>query len=106
MNKPKTIADKYLKDGVTADEFWNAYIDYIDKEKLGWNAESFELFLSSPIKPTLTEDEKVILKHIRGKSYIGRFNDGTLYISVNKNFSSWSQAWCDLFDWIQLRRRI
>ena len=60
-----TNADKYLKDGVDVGEFANEILEAYMK---GSNNESVFVtttrFLKSEVKPTLTEDEKVILRNI------------------------------------------
>ena len=77
-----TNADKYLKEGVTATIFVNAFENSISKK--GYYFENADLlkFLGEPIKPTLTEDERVILRNIDTNTYevIGRDTDFDLYI--------------------------
>lgn len=85
-----TNADKYLKDGIDVGDFWNDFIDYIDEHSLGFNANNFETFLNDNVKPTLTEDEKVILRNTnKDYEFIGRDDRSYLYMRVfpdNGNF--------------------
>lgn len=81
-----TNAEKYLKDGVDVKEFKTQLRRYLSSK--GFNDLStgdycFEIccFLKVEAKPTLTEDEKVILRHRPVDfEYIGRDSLG-LYIS-------------------------
>lgn len=76
--------DKFLREGVSVEELAEAiYKYYFDSdEKL---VDSIKLFFNEPIKPTLTEDEKVILKNIEtGFTHISR-DYGDLFITVGKD---------------------
>lgn len=84
-----TNAEKYLKDGEDVDELVKELEDYIDKkykEEYEWfhNVplyrylnDFFNIDLNKPIKPTLTEDERVILRNIDLRNFkaIGRKDD-------------------------------
>ena len=69
-------------------------------------------WLTQPVKPTLTEDEKVILKHIKKEyMFLLRTKDGVLRVADNVldafaytfiNFA----GYVGVFEWIQPRRRI
>jgi len=98
-----TNVEKYLKDGVDIEELYKDL-----KEECGNRAiypESMKRFFKKLIKPTLTEDEKVILRNIENYKEIGRDNDGDLYLQYNcKCFIN--SFFGHLFQFIQLRRRI
>lgn len=109
-----TNGDKYLKDGVSEYDFLNFVFN---EGNISWDAEGDYCYikkldllhlLQQPLKPTLTEDEKVILK---------RINKDFLTIRRGAN-SKVLQLWgsdtgyvgIDIFDkglfsWIQPRRR-
>lgn len=91
MNEPKTNADKYLKDGVTAEEFINHFKSWYFNQ-VNWMGASLEpatiaieKFLKTEDKPTLTEDEKVILRNIKGFELIYRNSSGTLHFVTRRN---------------------
>ena len=56
-----TNAEKYLKDNVSVEEFINAIINSVTD--IG-GTYSLEKWLNNETKPTLTEDERVILRNI------------------------------------------
>lgn len=90
-----TNAEKYLKDEASVEEFLNAVIEHCSKSAKN----SIETFLKAPIQPTLTEDEKVILRNIDKKyNTIGRNADGDLVVGNNgiNNGINWSYA--DIFN--------
>lgn len=100
-----TNAEKYLK--VSTSEFIEAIIDeLIDIGGLS----SLENWLVKEAKPTLTKDERVILRNIREKEnkYITRDKSGYLYIT-EKPFSMLAlpfSIYNHLFQFIKERRRI
>lgn len=106
-----TNADKFLKDGVSAREFIEAL------EKYGADTNEIKTFLIEQATPTLTEDERVILRNIKNEEYkntIGREDDttyqkGKLYLrskySEAKAFAI-STLYNHLFQFIKERRRI
>lgn len=111
-----TNADKYLKEGISAEEF----VEAIEKEypydiEIGFG--DIQEFLNAPAKPTLTEDERVVLRNIKNEEYkntIGREGDttyqkGKLYLrskySEAKAFAI-STLYNHLFQFIEERRRI
>jgi len=120
-----TNADKYLKDGVGIYEFvddifdngetYEAYIDDNNKHAESINKLRLSKFLLKQVKPTLTEDEKVILRNIQQEIYkhIGRDDRGYLYIA-QRNKDEFSRkmnlavydVFGHLFQFIQPRRRI
>jgi len=76
--------DKFLKDGVK-EEFIKAINEELD---YAGNQFNIEKFLNEQVKPILSEDERVILRNIKGKpKYIAREEDYRLmaYDEVEKN---------------------
>lgn len=119
-----TNAEKYLKDGVSAEEFvkavWgNCYNipeaegdrNYKDCFMYGANVERW---LNEQAKPTLTEDERVILGNLNKEYiFIGK-KDKFLYIKADKekedyfagNVRGLDIIFPNLFQFIKERRRI
>lgn len=106
-----TNGEKYLKEGVDTEEF-------IKELHIFWWLNEYDVcegirkFLSAEAKkkkPTLTEDERVILRNINKKyNYIGRHEDsifidaGKLYVSIRAGAHGWSSLPCDhLFQFIK-----
>lgn len=105
-----TNKDKYLKDGVDVMQMLHDY------NQTGQKCPSVWKWLEQSIKPTLTEDEKVILRNIpkdyvkirRAKLIIDekRMNYGPLEI-VDDEGKYWTLCILShLFQFIQPRRRI
>ena len=98
-----TNADKYLKNGVTVEQMRQDY------NKTGQELRSVFEWLYAPIKTTLSEDEKVILRNIQFQPVaIGRDEDNDLEL---KYFEKGIRYDCfpeynHLFQFIQPRRRI
>lgn len=98
-----TNAEKYLKDGKATEELIATMenelpLSYIDVAQ----------FWGKPCKPTLTEDERVILRNIENYTFIGRDRENALYVSDKTGIHS---AYIDglfdsLFQFIKERRRI
>ena len=88
-----TNREKYLKDEVNIQELWKNFDDYYYKNKSKESdvEKAFRNFFEEEAKPTLTEDERVILRNIHSnenyKTYkrIGRTNYGSLYLSYDLN---------------------
>lgn len=114
-----TNAEKYLKDGVdieefTKDIFKNAQISTL--EFIPVIAEkALREYLRKRVKPTLTEDERVILRNLQNVRYIGRTEGtGYLYATFNTidNYSNRSDItdidlyFSKMFPFIKERRRI
>ncbi|MBO7695807.1 MAG: hypothetical protein J6T10_24515 [Methanobrevibacter sp.] len=111
-----TNADKYLRDGVSVEELAKAIYNYYynDDRKL---VESINHFFNAPVQPTLTEDEKVILRNI-GKiyKYIFRVANNELYLCTIKGMRYYDEddreighdflCYSHLFQFIKERRRI
>lgn len=101
-----TNAEKYLKENVNVDEFVSNFL-----HKCNCPREDLEMFLNDEVKPTLTEDEKVILRNINKfythikRTNIGelRIASGTLGAEIYAQIDIFNK---DLFQFIQPRRRI
>ena len=110
-----TNGDKYLKDGVDVKQLSREMFNFLVDDDIPLKIH-IELFFAQPIKPTLTEDEKVILRNIpkdyvkirRAKWIIDekRMNYGQLEI-VDDEGKYWTLCILShLFQFIQPRRRI
>ena len=103
-----TNAEKYLKDNVSVEEF----IEALTYELSGWDNKTYSYgmedtirnALNKPITPTLTEDERVILRNINEEK-IGRLENGNLYISYGMH-NKYIPFFNHLFQFIKVRRRI
>ena len=115
-----TNADKYLKDGVDVEEFIRDITDNIGiaipnldterKVSLGFYAHELNKWFETPVKPTLTEDEKVILRNIDDTKHndlvIKRCKNENLIIYNGGNWAWQIDIFNHLFQFIQPRRRI
>lgn len=105
-----TNKDKFLRDGVSVEEFVNEFHNFCAKQNNN-NASSIrpEQFLSRKATPTLTEDEKVILRNMKcfGEIVrtIERDKKGDLLV-LSCNFSNYITMYDHLFQFIKERRRI
>ncbi len=99
-----TNADKYLT--VSTKEFTNAIIN--TQGDIG-GLYSLEKWLDTEAKPTLTEDERVILRNIdtRNIKAIGR-DDSSLYVRESTEYANYfmNYMYGHLFQFIKERRRI
>ena len=104
-----TNSEKYLKDGVDVEGFIQELLKIqffdnatdIDKVRL-------ETFFKAEVMPTLTEDEKVILRNIDKKYKVLEIENGELRISTGRpsyNFHLFTE-FQHLFQFIKERRRI
>ncbi len=111
-----TNAEKFLKEGVDVKQFAEM-IDtaYIKADLDADVCESTINWLNKQVKPTLTEDEKVILRNLQNVRYIGRTEGtGYLYATFNTidNYSNRSDItdidlyFSKMFPFIKERRRI
>lgn len=113
-----TNGEKYLKDGVSEYDFLNFVFN---EGNIGWNGEEDYCYikkldllhlLQQPLKPTITEDEKVILRKIlKELKYIGRRGDekhSFLYVCEKPRQPQdyYALMFEDVFDFIKPRRRI
>jgi len=114
----KTNVDKFLKDKVNVVEFTLKFDEWhIKNSDIKGYGEALFRFLNEQVKPTLSEDERVILRNIKNEEYkyiIGREDDttyqkGKLYLrsreSHVKAFTI-STLYNHLFQFIKERRRI
>lgn len=100
-----TNKDKYLKDGVSPKAMWYEFKNwYNDTQCTCAYGEAIEIFMKESVKPTLTEDEKVILKLASKKhETIKRSEYNNLFINNIPIASLFGE---NLFQFIQPRRRI
>ena len=117
--KPMTNADKYLKDGANVeelaeklgDDLFTTYKIEEGVSLLGITGH-IKIFLKAEATPTLTEDERVILRNIELNRYnkIGRKLGGALYLKettsvmLDSTFDDFFNS--SLFQFIKERRRI
>ncbi len=107
-----TNAEKYLKDGVDVEEF-------VKELHCFWWLNEYDIcegirkFLSTEAKkkkPTLTEDERVILEFIKNFDYIGRDKKGLYYKLQDEDIKEKTAViynlTTNLFQFIKERRRI
>jgi len=104
-----TNSEKYLKDGVDIEELATKIIEYgVFGDTATWKQAIIE-FMNKSAKPTLTEDEQVILRNIQlytGHTItIRRARDSHLYISGGCGLIDFGE-YNHLFQFIQPRRRI
>lgn len=112
MTNQKTLADIYLKDGIDYGDLSMAIGMFLaDRNQIG-PVGLIKEFFEQPVKPTLTEDEKVILRNVKKLyKFIGKRElTGTPYISMKSRdkylFATFDLFDNDLFQFIQPRRRI
>ena len=118
-----TNAEKYLKDNVSVEEFASAIVRHkagriTNENIIKHEIEDIVNWLNTPITPTLTEDERVILRNIKllpqNKYVIGRTPTGWQDIYIKKvpreEFSEdtllYFPIYNHLFQFIKERRRI
>ena len=101
-----TNAEYYLKEGKLSEELIGKMEDFFDVTYM-----SVKDFWNNTCKPTLTEDERVILRNINKKyGLIKRDNNKNLYVqAVNvEDEEDWNfiDPFNHLFQFIKERRRI
>lgn len=101
-----TNAEKYLKDGTMAKKLWKKFQEYYYKNKsIESDVEKvFIEFFEQEAKPTLTEDERVILRNIDKKyKYISRSCGTELYLKneADDNCRYIFRGFCQLFQFIK-----
>ena len=114
-----TNAEKYLKDGVSVEELAKEVELYIAEEypTSFIFPKSIENYFKAEAKPTLTEDERVILRNININeyNYIARNEQGSLFLVYKsqqvRGLSCTSYIFgqifgTNLFQFIKERRRI
>ena len=104
-----TNAEKYLKDSVAITEFIIAFRKwYYGEERIIRPAEKdIENFLREKAQPTLTEDERVILRNLENfySSIRRNFENIQIYDDISNEWEP-SQFNDNLFQFIKERRRI
>ena len=112
-----TNKDKFLKDGITGNEIFNlaqelgVYLTVNCKASYVF-ASDINLFFQQPRTPTLTEDEKVILKNIDIEKYQYIRRDRNVFVFSKNIFKTGGKYMntCplpfNLFKFIKERRRI
>lgn len=89
-----TNAEKYLKDGADVEKIIDELTDricmwdFVRKENREIIANEILSFFEEKTKPILTEDERAILRHLKGFYYIYRASTGELE-ATNKE-----HTWC------------
>lgn len=102
-----TNGDKYLKDGVDVEELAAKIIEYgVFGDTATWKQAIIE-FMNKQVKPTLTEDEKVILRNVdKEMTMIRRCVNGDLDVFDNEGIFLYLHIFNHLFQFIKPRRRI
>ena len=108
-----TNAEKFLKDGVDIKELCNGFSKFVNEN--GWTGQTdctLIDYLKQPCKPTLTEDERVILRNLEPKMWntILREDNGDIAFGYKLSKRYRSLGRCEfynhLFQFIKERRRI
>ena len=97
-----TNGEKYLKDNASVEEFIKEINNELDYAGGEFNIKEW---LEQETKPTLTEDERVILRNIREKYSTITRRTGELFLESELNRISF-EAYDHLFQFIKERRRI
>lgn len=97
-----TNTEKYLKDNVSVEEFLQAVIEHCSKG----TKYSIETFLNEEAKPTLTEDERVILRNIDKHFYTKIFRNECLFLRGKHTSDLVFTQYDHLFQFIKERGRI
>ena len=115
-----TNKDKFLREGVSVEEFLDKMVksssgfenEEIDVNEFGYciDTEDIKTFLNKEAKPTLTEDERVILRNIKNYQIIQR-NEETGELELVNIINSYKHIidfveYNHLFQFIKERRRI
>ena len=105
-----TNKDKFLRDGVSVEEVKTDFCRYLsingyDTSTVGNVCFALEHFLEEPTKPTLTEDERVILRNIMFFTKIGK-DRTSIYVATKENSIYRLGVFNHLFQFIKERRRI
>lgn len=110
-----TNAEKYLKEGINKEELFTGIANAFFSECTENDIARLNNFFNEQVQPTLTADERVILRNIPTKYWqkICRDNDGTLeirgeYEKIDFHVDSISDfdEYNHLFQFIKERRRI
>lgn len=109
-----TNAEKFLKDGVDIENFTNSLCGFVENWEL---RNGIKNFLKKEAKPTLTEDERVILRNLRyekgayeytkiGRTDLDSEGNCDLILIDSDDESVWWGEYGHLFQFIKERRRI
>lgn len=115
-----TNKDKFLRDGVSVEDFCKGFYQYlVSKDKISFGYDKSNVgaylqdFLSEQTTPTLTEDERVILRNIDKKyTYIYRNKVGNIELEKGSRLVGTThiyhslEPFMHLFQFIKERRRI
>ena len=105
-----TNAEKYLKDNVSINELIKEIADYKPKLETSDNVYAkMQEFFDQEATPTLTEDERVILKFIDGEYTHIQRADGLWLIHYEDEYTVHQvsfEMYSHLFQFIKERRRI
>lgn len=107
----KTNAEKYLKDGIDISELASELTIETYNAPVESNLEDIIVsFFNKQLTPTLTDDERVILRNIP-KDYktIGKCVNGVLYVTTDRKIyldKAFGGFFNHLFQFIQERRGI
>jgi len=100
-----TNAEKYLKEGVDIKQFLKEVQDLFGKE-VPLVDETINDWLHDTCKPTLTEDERVILRNINKKYRFISREEENLFVEDNQIDIECISPFNHLFQFIKERRRI
>ena len=100
-----TNKDKYLKDNIKENDFADmcVYLTRYFDNKI--SMQKVAEFFKEQIKPTLTEDERVILRNIMFLTKIGK-DRTSIYVATKENSIYRLGVFNHLFQFIKERRRI
>ena len=103
-----TNTEKYLKAGADIEKIAREIDIILQNDVNVANAEQATIkYFNSTCKPTLTEDERVILRNMQNHSGLGRDEEGCLYFGLKKEGRCFvNHLFGHLFQFIKERRRI
>ena len=109
-----TNKDKFLRDGVSARELFLEFKRYGIRHNCYLETDNFEDFMNEQVKPTLTDDEEVILRNLKSYDTIGRTESGYLIVRDRHTIPMEDDEYAynsmygfnHLFQFIKERRRI
>lgn len=103
-----TNKDKFLKENVDPSNLIEAFIKYYYKHKEVENdvGGAFVKYMNEEIKPTLTENERVILWNIKNFTTIIRNIEGNIQVENENGSFACLCAFNHLFQFIKVRGKI
>ena len=103
-----TNADKYLKEEITKEDIEQLAknIDTFYQNNIGLLPIAIQQFFNEIQKPTLTEDERVILRNIDSHYYTQIFRNECLFLRGKHTSDLVFTQYDHLFQFIKERRRI